>query len=135
MECGHQFSFVRSIVRFFRKSHPVKPNESKMEPSAFELLKMACVPRQSYKSIKEVRYGDTHIDEFKMMNTKNGPRILLLIRRELVFLPSRFAEFITTQEQIDELNKKHFIMTKDHSFDGQIVLHFREAFKPEDEID
>lgn len=94
--------------------------------SAFDLLKNACEPK-TYKSFDELVPGQYVVHNFKLVNTKHGQRICILVENSYMYLPKRFSDDISSPSRIDELNKCRYLMTyagKDKSRQNRVMLKF-----------
>lgn len=85
------------------------------------------MPSEKFQNISELREGDYAIDAFRLIKTKFGLRLGVLIRRNIVFLPCRFAKHISSQEDVDELNQTRYIMKYDGMLRDQAVIHFKKV--------
>lgn len=94
--------------------------------SVFELLVQACAPVEKFKSMSDLSAGEYHIDAFRLINTKYGVSLAVVIARQIVFLPPRFSKKIQTQQQVDELNEANHIMTYEGMLKGEHVIRFKE---------
>lgn len=98
-----------------------------MSCSAFEYLTHACAPVEKYKTLGDLGTGDHRIDSFRLIKTRFGMSLAVVIARQTFFLPPRFSKDLKSQEKVDELNTFEYIMTYDGLLKGEHVLHFREA--------
>lgn len=58
-----------------------------------------------YNSISELQQNVSYkIEQFKLIKTKFGERIIVLIQKKIYFLPARFARHIGEANDIEELN-------------------------------
>lgn len=49
-----------------------------------------------------------HTKEFKLLRTKYGLRVIIIIQKDVYFLPARYAKHITEAEDIAKLNSKQY---------------------------
>lgn len=58
------------------------------------------------KSFDELAKGEYRIVQFKLNNTRFGLRLTVHFEDFFVWLPSRFSDKISSQDQVNELNQK-----------------------------
>lgn len=77
--------------------------------SAFEKLCIASTPQIKYTHISDLQQNVPHkIEEFKLLRTKYGLRVIIIIQKDVYFLPARYAKHITEAEDIAKLNSKQY---------------------------
>lgn len=94
--------------------------------TAYKNLRIASTSFQKIKSIKELPIGNFKIDAFRLQPTRYGNCLTIQIGVEWIFLPGRFAKYIKSQNQVDELNQKHLIMSYEGYVNGNAVINFNE---------
>lgn len=79
----------------------------------------------NFKNIKEFAVGEYIVEEFRLRETKFGTRVTVLIGTDHVFLPARFAKYISTQEKIDELNGSKYSMFYGGQKNKTAIINFK----------
>lgn len=96
--------------------------------SAFEKLCIASNPVIKYNHISDLQQNISNkIEEFKLLQTKYGLRVMIVIQKKAYFLPSRYAKHITETSDINELNQKQYTVIFEGVRDKHPVLHFQES--------
>ena len=94
--------------------------------SAYRRLKSACC-NTSFKTFDDLTPGKYTVNGFKLFKTRYGQRLAVQIGQTYLNLPNRFAEEITSQEHVNELNKARYTMNylgKDKAQQNRIMLEF-----------
>lgn len=94
--------------------------------SAFAALQNACSAK-TFESISKLKPGKYRVASFKLLNTRYGLRVAVLIERVYYYLPNYVAEHVNTQKHIMELNSVTYEMNylgKDASQKNRIILRF-----------
>lgn len=102
--------------------------------SASDLLTKACKPKErqeNYKKFDDMSTGCYKVKKFELKETEYGPKLQVFIENFFVYLPPRFTELINSQQLIDELNSKNYVMEyagKDKMNFNFLQLKFTEMY-------
>lgn len=96
--------------------------------SIFGLLQKICENKNRvFKNFEQLEVGEYAVEKFELVDTKFGCKLRVKTKDFYICLPDRFAEFINTEEQVNELNGNDTTMKfngKDQKNKNKILLEF-----------
>lgn len=94
--------------------------------SAFTALENACSDK-TFESLSKLTPGQYVVTHFKLLKTRYGPRVAVLIGRVYYYLPNYVSDHISTEKDVSELNSVRYemrYMGKNVTQKNRVVVRF-----------